>query len=162
MSGSFLGFVVEALVALLLVVTISYCVLVNRKLEQLRSDKSELRAIVRDLHRATSQAEQAIGVLSETAESTEQTLNSRIARAQDLGARLDAGLEQGESLLSKLTVVARTAAKRGDRGPTDSAVHQASAASPRQTFRHSEMGLGLLNTQRRGTSAGGDPEKEVA
>ena len=162
MSGSSLGFVVEALVALLLIVTIGYCFIVNKKLEQLRSDKSELRAIVCDLHRATGQAEQAIGALGETADSVEQTLSSRIARAQDLGARLDAGLEKGEALLSKLTVIARTASKRGAGGPADRPAREVSAAAPRKPFRHNEMGLGLLNTQRRETAAGSDAVKDVA
>lgn len=67
MGGLSLGIAIEALVAVLLAVTIGYCVLVNRKLIQLRSDQSELKVIVRDLHAATGQAEQAIAGLRECA-----------------------------------------------------------------------------------------------
>ena len=49
MSGFSLGVAIEVLVAVLLAVTIGYCVLVNRKLVQLRSDQSELKMIVREL-----------------------------------------------------------------------------------------------------------------
>lgn len=168
MNGSFLGIVVEVLVLLLLGVTIGYCYIVNRKLEQLRSDKSELRAIVCDLHRSTGQAERAIGVLGESANTAEQALRSGIARAEELGARLDTGLEKGEALLSKLTIVARTASKRSvEVSPTRSdrevpTGREKPAAAVRPGFRHSEMGLGLLNSQRRGTTSADDRAKDVA
>ncbi len=162
MSGSSLGFVVEALVALLLVVTIGYCYLVNRKLEQLRSDKSELRSIVRHLHRATGQAELAIGALGEMAGSAEQELNSRIARAQELSARLESGVDKAEALLSKLTVIAGAASKRGAGTSPDRALGQAPAAPPAKPIRHSEMGLGLLNAQRRRSSNDDMPARDVA
>ena len=42
-------------VAVLLAVTIAYCLVVNRKLEQLRSDQSDIRVVIRDLSAATGQ-----------------------------------------------------------------------------------------------------------
>ena len=56
MSGSFVGVVVEGLVATLLVVTIVYCVRLNRKLERLRADETDMKNLVGDLIEATTNA----------------------------------------------------------------------------------------------------------
>ena len=74
MSGSFVGVVVEGLVATLLVVTIVYCVRLNRKLERLRADETDMKNLVGDLIEATTNAEQAIQSLKGSASDWDRAL----------------------------------------------------------------------------------------
>ncbi len=147
--GTSLGFVVEGLVAVLLMVTIGYCVLVNRKLEQLRSDQSELRQIIRELNVATGQAETAITVLRQGAQSAETTLRATADEADNLASQLADEIAKAESLMSKLTMLTRTCVQRPAPAPA-----LVSEPVPRPELRASAVGIGLLNAQRR--SAGGE------
>ena len=142
MSGFSLGIAIEVLVAVLLAVTIAYCVLVNRKLVQLRSDQSELKMIVRDLHAATGQAEQAIAGLRQSAQTAELSLGEQLDMVRSLDQQLIGSIGQGEVLLSKLSTLTRAYQAR---------CAAASDAAPQaQPIRQSEIGLGKLNAQRRG------------
>lgn len=141
MGGLSLGVAVEALVAVLLAVTIGYCVLVNRKLIQLRSDQSELKMIVHELHAATGQAEQAIAGLRESAHLADQTLSEQITRVRTLDGQLRTNIGKGESLLAKFAAMQRAQ-------PTQAAA----APAPRpqgEPIRQNAIGLGMLNNQRR-------------
>lgn len=141
MGGLSLGIAIEALVAVLLAVTIGYCVLVNQKLVQLRSDQSELKMIVRDLNAATGQAEQAIAGLRQNAQTVEQSLGEQIDKVRSLDEQLAGSIDKGEVLLSKLSTLTRAHQVRSA---------AASDVKPHaQTFRQSEIGLGKLNAQRR-------------
>lgn len=141
MAGMF-GMAVESLVALLLLVTIAYCILVNRKLEQLRSDESELRRIVRDLNAATGQAQAAMSGLKESAQTAEERLGARIKEADRLTQQFATDLARAESVLSKLALIA--AAPRG--APTEA------APPPRPGLRASSVGIGLINARQRGVA----------
>lgn len=142
MGGNMLGIIVEALVAGLLAVTIGYCVIVNRKLESLRADKSDLRAIIRDLYAATGHAEKAIGTLRVNATSLEGTLGEQIDRAHKAAKRLSEEVDRGEALLSKLAVIARNNAVREE--PVRHV--QPTAVAPQPSVRpKNRLGLGLLN-----------------
>ncbi len=144
MGGSILGVFIELLVATLLVVTIAYCVLVNRKLVQLRSDQSELKVIVRELHAATGQAEQAIAGLRQGAQNADRSLGQQIDRVRELDEQLSTNMGKGEALLVKLSALSHGQhVQRAE--PTSSAKQDSNA--PR--IRHSALGLGLLNAQRR-------------
>lgn len=154
MGGHFLGIAIEALVAVLLAVTIGYCVLVNRKLSQLRSDQSELKVIVSDLHAATGRAERAIAGLRQGASMAEESLGNQIERVRSLDVQLGASIDKGEALLTKFAAMPRM---QHSRGP--------SASNPRTQgpeIRQSMIGLGLANARRReevekaGTQSGQD------
>ena len=154
LAGSF-GLFIELLVAILLAVTIGYCVVVNRKLEQLRSEQSDMRSVIRDLSAATGQAENAIATLRSTAGTAEETLTARIDGAAELNAQLAVALEQGEDLLSKLKAVAGAPPRRTAPEPA------ARAAPARPAPRASQVGLGLLNAQRRSDADGAKAHREV-
>lgn len=171
MNGSTLGFIVEFMVAGLLVVTIGYCVLVNRKLDSLRSGKSELRAAIRDLYAASGHAEQALANLRQSSSSIEETLGEQLVRAQKAQSRLEADIGRGEGLLSKLDVITHGGPVRGasrQAAPTASAgarITPADLAARREQasrLRHSEVGLGLLNAERGKSHAHDEDAKEVA
>lgn len=141
MGGNFLGIAIELLVAVLLAVTIGYCVLVNRKLVQLRSDQSELKTIVRDLHAATGQAEHAIAGLRQGASTAEESLGRQIEHVRGLDAQLNGSIGKGEALLTKLAAMPRAGAPRGSSAST--------ARTQSQKIRQNSIGLGLLNARRR-------------
>ena len=141
MGGLSLGVAIEALVAVLLAVTIGYCILVNRKLDQLRSDQSELRMIVRELNHATGQAEQAIAGLRKGAHIADESLGQQIERVRALDENLLAGISKGEALLVKLSAMQSMQQKQGSASAT--------ARQQAQPIRQSAVGIGMLNKQRR-------------
>ena len=87
MNHSF-GFMIEALVAVLLVVTIGYCMLLNKRLLRLKADEQSLKATIGELITATEIAERAIGGLKHTVRDVNENLGEQIAAATDLSERL--------------------------------------------------------------------------
>ena len=57
------GFMIESMVAVLLLLTILYCVRLSKQLRLLRADEQSLRATIAELVTATGIAERAIGGL---------------------------------------------------------------------------------------------------
>ena len=60
MSTLPIGMIIEGLVAVLLLITIGYCWMLNRRLQRLRADEEVLRATISELMTATEIAERAI------------------------------------------------------------------------------------------------------
>jgi hypothetical protein len=108
-----LGFVIELLVASLLVVTIVYCVILNGKLRSLKSDESTLRETIAELMDASDAAERAIGELRQIAAECDETLGARLRRAGDLRGELDQMIDEGQDIVRRLSLI--TAAARGER-----------------------------------------------
>ena len=59
MSTSF-GFMIECLVACLLLVTIGYCALLNHRLKRLKADEQAMKVTIAELITATEIAERAV------------------------------------------------------------------------------------------------------
>ena len=59
MSGNLYGLVIESLVAILLGLTIGYCIVLNKRLARMRSDESAMRGTIGELITATEFAERA-------------------------------------------------------------------------------------------------------
>ena len=57
------GFLVETMVSILLLLTILYCVRLNKQLRLLKADEQSLRATISELVTATEIADRAIGGL---------------------------------------------------------------------------------------------------
>ncbi len=81
-----LGF--EILMSLLLVITICYCFILDRKLKALRSGQDGVRQSISDMVQATLQAEQCITNLRSSAEQVGQDLEARIIEAKSLQNKL--------------------------------------------------------------------------
>lgn len=159
MGGFSLGIAIEMLVAVLLAVTIGYCVLVNRKLVQLRSDQSELKSIVRDLHQATDHASHAIIGLRESAATADETLGVQLERVKVLDKQLRENIGRGDALLAKLVALPRHTDPVKEEAALAAGLNLAPAtakANPRHAPEHirrdGTVGLGLLNAQRRAAS----------
>ena len=93
------GYLVESMVSILLLLTILYCVRLNKQLRLLKADEQSLRATISELITATEIAERAIGGLKATMRDGEQTLNERLRRVEELSAELERQLGAGEQIL---------------------------------------------------------------
>jgi hypothetical protein len=97
------GYLVESMVSVLLLLTILYCVRLNRQLRLLKADEQLLRATISELITATEIAERAIAGLKSTRREGEQSLSERLQRVEDLSGDLKHQIGAGEQLLNKLT-----------------------------------------------------------
>lgn len=108
MSHSF-GLVIESLVAVLLLLTIGYCMLLNRRLKRLRADEQSMRAMIAELITATEIAERAIGGLKVTVRECDENLGAQLTAGTALSAKLTKQVAAGEAILNRLTQIALAA-----------------------------------------------------
>ena len=100
-----LGMIIEILVTFLLMVTIAYCMLLNRRLKRLKSDEHSLRATISELVTATGIAERAIGGLKLTVKECELGLGGRLGNAERLSADLERNIGAGKEVLERLAQI---------------------------------------------------------
>ena len=100
------GYLIESMVSILLLLTILYCVRLNRQLRLLKADEQSLRATIAELITATEIAERAIAGLKQTMREGEQGLTGRIQRSEQLCSDIDKQMKAGEQLLDKLARIA--------------------------------------------------------
>ncbi|HXX06996.1 MAG TPA: DUF6468 domain-containing protein [Pseudolabrys sp.] len=101
MSSTY-GFLVETMVSTLLLLTILYCVRLNKQLRLLKADEQSLRATISELVTATEIADRAIAGLKVTMQEGEQTLRIRLERGEQLAGELDLHVTAGNQLLARL------------------------------------------------------------
>ena len=87
MSHSF-GIVIESLVAVLLMLTIGYCMLLNTRLKRLKADEHSLKATIGELITATEIAERAIGGLKHTVRDVNENLGNQLTAAAQMSQQL--------------------------------------------------------------------------
>ncbi|MBV9557916.1 MAG: chemotaxis protein [Pseudolabrys sp.] len=97
------GFMIESMVAILLLLTILYCVRLNKQLRLLKADEQSLRATISELVTATEIAERAIAGLKATMYDTEKSLGTQLADAERLADELARERGLSDELLNKLT-----------------------------------------------------------
>jgi DNA-binding MarR family transcriptional regulator len=97
---------IESLVAILLLLTILYCVRLNSQLKQLRADEGTLRRTIAELVAATETAERAIAGLRATVKETDDTLGERLRNAEQFSADIVRYTEAGGEVLSRLAQIA--------------------------------------------------------
>jgi hypothetical protein len=100
-SSSF-GLMIESLVAILLLLTIGYCVVLNSRLKRLKADEQALKATISELITATEIAGRAVAGLKATAQDCDRTLGERLKAAERLSADLDRQIRGGEAMLGLL------------------------------------------------------------
>lgn len=110
MLGMSLGMLVESSVAVLLAVTIGYCVVLNTRLKRLHADREALGKIVSDLVQATALANSAIRELKTAALEADTRLGERLEEAEKLETTLGQQLATGGQLIEKISRI--TAAAR--------------------------------------------------
>ncbi|WDR05425.1 DUF6468 domain-containing protein [Devosia rhodophyticola] len=110
MFGLPLGLIVEGSVAVLLIMTIGYCTVLNSRLKRLHADREVLQQMVNDLVGATNLANQAIKELKATAVDADLVLGARLEEAERFGIELANHVSAGADVLdriAKITSVAR-------------------------------------------------------
>lgn len=122
------GFLVETMVSVLLLLTILYCVRLNKQLRLLKADENSLRATISELLTATEIAERAIAGLKTTMHQGEQVLGERLERGERLAAELDLHLSAGNQLLARLIRIAGVTRPAGDSPSVQDAKAVAAAA----------------------------------
>ena len=102
----FIGIIIESLVAILLLVTIGYCRMLNTRLKVLKADEQSLKATISELITATEIAERAIGGLKLTVRECDQNIGSQLATASDLSGTLGKQITAGNEILKRLCDIA--------------------------------------------------------
>jgi len=122
------GFLVETMVSVLLLLTILYCVRLNKQLRLLKADENSLRATISELVTATEIADRAIAGLKSTMHQGEQALSEKLERGEVLAAELDLHLSAGNQLLARLVRIAGVTRPVGESPAVQDAKAVAAAA----------------------------------
>jgi hypothetical protein len=144
-----LGVAIESLVAILLILTIGYCMLLNKRLKRLKADEHSLKATIGELITATEIAERAIGGLKLTVRDVNENLGTQLASATEMSAQLKKQLGECDNVvrrLSKIAVAARPSAAEPEPAPVPApaAVSSAKAvAAAAQAFSDRRKANGL-------------------
>ena len=107
----------DGLVAVLLVATIAYAALLNRRLGILRQGKEELREIVNSFDAAMIRIEAGLGKLKQVANPTGGELKELVAEARALKDELSFLLDRGGTLASRLEKSTKVRARNGNGRP---------------------------------------------
>jgi Domain of unknown function (DUF6468) len=129
-----IGLVIESMVAILLMLTIGYCIVLNSRLKTLKADEQALKATISELITATEIAERAIGGLKLTVRDCDLSLGERLRNAEQLSGEMEQQLDEGKAVLERLTRIALaarppgTAPALGPIGPDVQAIAEAAQA----------------------------------
>ena len=143
MSHSF-GVAIESLVAILLMLTIGYCMLLNSRLKRLKADEHSLKATIAELITATEIAERAIGGLKHTVRDVNENLGDQLAAAGQMSQALKKQLAESDNVLrrlSRIAIAARPAAEPEPAAPRISAANAIAAAAQAFSDRRRPDGL---------------------
>ena len=105
MSHAF-GIAIESLVAILLLLTIGYCMLLNSRLKRLKADEHSLKATIGELITATEIAERAIGGLKHTVRDVNENLGNQLTSAAQMSLQLKKQLAEGDNIIRRLSRIA--------------------------------------------------------
>ena len=126
-----LGLMIESLVAILLLLTICFCLVLNGRLKKLKADEQALKGTISELITATEIAERAIAGLKLTVRDCDQNLSDRLrvgeSLARELGGQVDSG-KQILAQLAKITLAARPQEPVAPPMPAAQAMAQAASA----------------------------------
>ena len=139
-----LGIAIESLVAILLMVTIGYCMLLNARLKRLKADEHSLKATIGELITATEIAERAIGGLKHTVRDVNENLGNQLTSAAQMSQQLKTQLAEGDNVLrrlSRIVVAARPALEPEPAAPRVSAANAVAAAAQAFSERRRSHGL---------------------
>jgi hypothetical protein len=143
MTHSF-GIAIESLVAILLMLTIGYCILLNKRLKRLKADEHSLKATIGELITATEIAERAIGGLKHTVRDVNENLGNQLTSAAQMSKQLKTQLAEGDDVLrrlSKIAIAARPAPGPEVEAPRVSAAKAVAAAAQAFSERRRSDGL---------------------
>jgi hypothetical protein len=94
--------IIESLVAILLTITIGYCIVLNKRLMRLKADEHALKATISELITATEIAERAIAGLKLTVRECDDNLGERLRTAERFCADIERQITAGDRVLDRL------------------------------------------------------------
>ena len=109
-----LGLMIESLVAVLLLLTIGFCLLLNSRLKKLKADEQALKGTISELITATEIAERAVAGLRTTAYECERTLGERLKSAERCCADLGRQVKSGDAIIERLMRIVTASRKLDD------------------------------------------------
>ena len=121
-----LGIIIESLVAVLLMLTIGYCMVLNTRLKRLKADEHSLKATIAELITATEIAERAIGGLKHTVRDVNENLGNQLAAATQMSVQLKNQLAESDGAIRRLSKIVQASRST----PEPVAVPVASVAPP--------------------------------
>jgi len=105
--------ILDIVVILLLIPTIIYAVILNRRLNALRKSRDELSKVVNSFNEATMRAEAGIPKLKKATTEANLSLKDRVEKAQTLRDDLAFMIERAEELAGRLEGAVRIARAEG-------------------------------------------------
>jgi hypothetical protein len=115
--GNGFGLMIESLVAILLLLTIAFCVVLNSRLKKLKADEQALKGTIAELITATEIAERAIAGLKMTVRDCDQSLGERLRAGESLARELGDQLDGGRRILAHLAQITLAARARQRQQP---------------------------------------------
>jgi Domain of unknown function (DUF6468) len=104
-----IGLVIEGMVAILLVLTIGYCIVLNSRLKMLKADEQALKATISELITATEIAERAIAGLKLTVRDCDLSLGERLRNAEQVSGEIARQVDDGKAVVERLTRIVQAA-----------------------------------------------------
>ena len=141
-----LGIVIESLVAVLLMLTIGYCMLLNKRLKRLKADEHSLKATIAELITATEIAERAIGGLKHTVRDVNENLGSQLTAATQMAGHLKDMLAEGDGVirrLGKIAIAARPSQEAQPAAPAPQVSTAKAVAAAAEAFSERRRAAGL-------------------
>jgi hypothetical protein len=141
-----LGVVIESLVAVLLMLTIGYCMVLNKRLQRLKADEHSLKATIAELITATEIAERAIGGLKHTVRDVNENLGSQLTAATQMAGHLKNMLAEGDGVirrLGKIAIAARPSQEAEALAPISQVSTAKAVAAAAEAFSERRRAAGL-------------------
>ncbi|MFC3673941.1 DUF6468 domain-containing protein [Ferrovibrio xuzhouensis] len=127
-----LSMIVEIVVAVLLVITLSISLVLNRRLGNLRANQEEMRRLIVEFDRALSRARQGLGELKTTSAAADAAHEERMKEARTLRDELGFMVETADRLADRLAgEAAGSRSQRQERTPAARAEQAAPRAQER-------------------------------
>ncbi len=115
MSSFLVGLLIELVVGGLLVATIAYCFLLDRRLRALRDGEGDLKQIVVALDRATTRAQGAITDLRVSCDGLTRDMQRDLKKARGLADELALMVEAGDHIADRLGALSGTGGPKADK-----------------------------------------------
>jgi len=134
--------VVDLTTITLLIVTIAFAAVLNRRLATWRHDRAEFERLILEFNQAAARAEAGVERLKAASEQTGKTLQQAVTKGQSLRDDLAYLVERAEPLADRLNDTVRNGRKRRDDMPVSAAssLAQKVEAAERETEANDERG----------------------
>ncbi len=124
---------IDLTMVLLLLITIGYCLRLNRRLASLRDARGDMAAAARELEQASGKAAASLAELRRAGDGLGQELETRLARGRELSDELRRMTESADAVATRLSLV-----------PSERAPAGTAASGPSESERELRRALGAV------------------